>query len=105
MANKPKVSPENIRKAIVKQLKLRGKDDVVSEDIARTYVRLFEEKEKMLKDIEERGSLLSWVDNSGNERRSLNPAVDGVKKITSTMQQIRRELELDDPIAEDEEEL
>ena len=100
------MKPENRRKLIEKslkdQIKAQGKTDPYYADLIKSYMDLYDLKERCQADIEERGLRYEARGGNGKMIDKPNESCDRIPRIVSAMVGMLDKLGLKDPIRKDD---
>jgi len=83
-----------IETALTKQLKVKGGDTDQYVDLVRDYMRLWDLKNELLDDIEERGAGYHEYNSTGNEVWKSNPSVKDSVMVSRQMLAVLKDLGL-----------
>lgn len=93
---------ENIKKSLKEQLERRSGLTAYNSNLIDDYMEYYDLKEKMLRDIKNRGLVITQMTGNGFEKQIVNENVAEVQKITRLMLKILTDLELNVTYEEEE---
>ena len=93
---------ENIKKSLKEQLERRSGLTAYNSNLIDDYMEYYDLKEKMLRDIKNRGLVITQMTGNGFEKQTVNENVSEVQKITRLMLKILTDLELNVTYEEEE---
>ena len=94
-----------IRQSLLEQLKASGRDTPYYVDMVDAYMDLWREREAFRKDIAKRGHFVTETDKYGNVWNKVNPSVAARQGTTVKMAAQLIKLGLNNPSADDDEEM
>lgn len=95
-----------IRDNLYKQLEKRKAITPIYKDLIEDYMTYWSVKEKLKKDIKERGVYIKYNNGGGQTGETDNPSIDKLLKTSSKLKEILLQLEIDlDAVGEDDDEL
>lgn len=99
---KKTLTQTEIKKSLVKQLKLRGMNAEFYKDLVDDYVYYWSLKKKLIADIRKKGIRYETINGNGVSVEKANESVVNLQKTTATMLKILADLKLKEPIPEPE---
>ena len=91
---------------LYKQLEKRKAITPIYKDLIEDYMTYWSVKEKLKKDIKERGVYIKYNNGGGQTGETDNPSIDKLLKTSSKLKEILLQLEIDlDAVGEDDDEL
>lgn len=98
------IGKTKVKESLIEQLRLLGADKPVFLSLVDDYMRLWSTKEKLLKDINDRGISFEDFSASGKKMMKQNPSTKEVVAVSSQMLKILEQLKISTStiIAEDE---
>lgn len=94
MAAKNRVTQKSIREALEQQLALKGAGQDCFTDLVKDYMSLWSIKNKLLKDIRERGIVYKDYSATGVLMQKNNPSVKELVSVNRQMLSVLKELGL-----------
>lgn len=91
---------EKIRKSLEKQLRDKGlkvSADAYLFDLVHDYLKLYDTKEALQRDIEERGVMVYWQNSEESYGYKKNDSVDNLNRVNAQMLKILQYLNLRPP--------
>ncbi len=95
----------DIRESLLEQLRSSGRDTPYYIDMVDAYLDLWREREAFRKDISKRGYFVCDTDKYGNTWNKVNPSVAARQGTTVKMAAQLIKLGLNNPCADDDEEM
>lgn len=89
----------DIRQDLMEQLEAKGMISKFYIDLVNDYIKYYELKESLQKDIKKRGLRYEVVSGNGFSSEKPNESVQNLMKVTATMLKILQDLDLQKPIA------
>ena len=89
----------DIRQDLMEQLEAKGMTSKFYIDLVNDYIKYYELKESLQKDIKKRGLRYEVVSGNGFSSEKPNESVQNLMKVTATMLKILQDLDLQKPIA------
>ena len=86
------MSRASIRRSLLAQLEAMGADQDHFVDLVRDYMSLYDVKNKLVKDIKERGVMYTDLSSVGVEMQKNNPSVRELVNVNRQMLALLREL-------------
>jgi phage terminase small subunit len=86
------VSRASVRRALLAQLEAMGADQDHFVDLVKDYISLYDVKNKLIKDIKQRGVMYVDVNSVGAEMQKNNPSVRELVNVNRQMLALLREL-------------
>lgn len=87
----------SVRRSLLAQMKSKGMAGSHFRDLAEDYMALYDRKQELLADLEERGTVCHTTDSKGNPVTNTNPSLAGLLKVNKTMADILKSLDLNEP--------
>lgn len=95
MANSKK---KEIKENLILQLKLANKTEAYFQDMIDDYMRLYDLKNKLFKDIKKRGEVIEGTNGNGFKVMRQNESIQSVLKVNAQMLKILNDLGLKEKI-------
>ena len=89
----------DIRQDLMEQLEAKGMTSKFYIDLVNDYIKYYELKESLQKDIKKKGLRYEVVSGNGFSSEKPNESVQNLMKVTATMLKILQDLDLQKPIA------
>lgn len=89
---------KQMMEALEEQLKKQGKDTCFFKDLISDYMKLWDTKNKLFKNIKDDGITISTVNGNGFTVRKQNESVANVLKVNNQMLKILNDLGLQEPV-------
>lgn len=105
MAGAKKQTAAEVKKSLLDQLMALGRDTPYYRDMVDAYMDLRREREAFRKDIAARGFFVDEPDKWGTVWRKVNPSVAARQNAAYKMAQMLKAMGLNDPVADEDEEL
>lgn len=95
MGRKAKITREAVKKALISQLEKKGADAACYISLIEDYMSLWEVKEELKKDLDDRGAVCQCFDKFGNEVWKNNLSARDFVMVNKQMLSVLKELGLD----------
>ena len=98
----PKKNVKKIKEDLIQQLSMRNKTQSFYLDLVDQYVSYFNMKEDLMEDIKKNGVRVEVTSGNGFTTKKANESIVLVQKTTQIMLKILGDLDLKEPIIDDE---
>lgn len=88
------ISKKIVKESLIEQLIRKGADVAVFKSLIDDYVRLWETKERLLKDIKTRGIFFEDYSSAGKKMQKQNPSTKEAVLVNAQMLKILDQLEI-----------
>lgn len=102
MRKASKAAIKRIRESLEYQLKFQGMTQSFIQHWVEDYMRLFDLKETLFEDIEERGITVTTINGNGINVNKPNDSVTNVIKVMSQMETLLDKLDLKNPLTNED---
>lgn len=102
MRKASKAAIKRIRESLEYQLKIQGMTQSFIQHWVEDYMRLFDLKETLFEDIEERGITVTTINGNGINVNKPNDSVTNVIKVMSQMETLLDKLDLKNPVTNED---
>lgn len=99
VAKKMSLKERKVKKSLTEQLKLQNKTADFYMDLVEDYMSYWRMKEKLVKDIEDKGLRYECTNGNGIEVEKPNESVQNLQKTTAIMLKILNDLNLKEPLS------
>jgi hypothetical protein len=89
-----KITKEKLKASLIGELEARGMDVLVYHDLVEDYAELWTVKERLIKDIDERGVTIEYQNGRNQMGRRQNDSIPNLIKTNAQMLKILSELGL-----------